>query len=263
MNIFDFHEMKKRGEKITMITCYDYTSARILAKTTVNCLLVGDSVAMTMHGFKDTISATLEMMCFHTAAVSRGAQNKFIVADLPFLSYRKSLSKNISSAQALMQAGAHAIKLEGATGNLKFIRHLTESGVPVMGHVGLTPQLLHALGGYKIQGKTQESAERLKKDAQCLQNAGCFAIVLECIPANLAEEITELVSVPTMGVGAGRKTNGQVLVLQDLLGLTMDFKPKFVEHFLDGSQQFMNGIETYIRAVASGHFPRDEHCYEG
>ena len=217
MNIFDFHEMKKKAEKISMVTCYDYTSARILAKTTVNCLLVGDSVAMTMHGYQDTISATLDMMCLHTAAVSRGVKNKFIIGDLPFLSYRKSLNKNVSAAQALIQSGAHAVKLECAVGNVKLIRHLTDSGIPVMGHIGLTPQFIHMLGGYKIQGKSQDSALRLKEDAYCLQEAGCFALVLECIPASLAKEITQLLSIPTIGVGAGPYTDGQVLVFQDLL----------------------------------------------
>lgn len=261
MTIFNFLEMKKNAAKISMITCYDYTSARILAKTAVNCLLVGDSVAMTMHGYKDTLAATLDMMCFHTKAVSRGAENKFIVGDLPFLSYRKSLSKNVSAAQSLMQAGASAIKLECASGNLRFIRHLTESGIPVMGHLGLTPQFIHVLGGYKIQGKTKESAARLKEEAYQLQEAGCFALVLECVPAMLAKEITESLSIPTIGIGAGQHTDGQVLVFQDLLGLNTDFKPKFVKQFINGEEHFINGIEAYIHAIHQGEFPTDEHTF--
>jgi 3-methyl-2-oxobutanoate hydroxymethyltransferase len=262
MNIFDFIKKKNCGDKISMITCYDYTSACILSQTTVDCLLVGDSVAMTMHGFKDTLSATLDMMCFHTAAVGRGAGNKFIVSDLPFLSYRKSLSQNISAAQMLMQAGAHAIKLEGATGNLKLIKHLVESGIPVMGHLGLTPQFIHTLGGYKVQGKTQEAAARLKEDAILLQEAGCFSLVLECIPTQLAKEITESLSIPTIGIGAGPLTDGQVLVFQDLLGLNINFKPKFVKAFVNGFDHIKDGVDTFVNSINLGEFPQNEHCYE-
>lgn len=262
MNIFDFYAKKKAGEKISMITCYDYTSAKILAMTTVDCLLVGDSVAMTMHGFKDTISATVPIMCLHTAAVSRGAGTKFIISDLPFLSYRKSLDKNVSAAESLMQAGAHAIKLESAAGNIKLIEHLVESGIPVMGHIGLTAQLIHMLGGYKIQGKNAESAQRLKEDALLLQEAGCFALVLECMPIHLAQQITQSLHIPTIGIGAGPHTDGQVLVFQDLLGLNTDFKPKFVKTFLNGHEQFKDSIEAYINAIKLGEFPQEEHCYK-
>lgn len=261
MNIFDFYKKKIQGDKISMITCYDYTSARILATTSVDCLLVGDSVAMTMHGFKDTLSATLPMMCFHTAAVARGAGDKFIVSDLPFMSYRKSLSKNVSAAESLIQAGARAVKLESAAGNIKLIQHLVESGIPVMGHLGFTMQLIHVLGGYKIQGKTQESALRLKEDALLLQEAGCFALVLECIPTELATDVTQSLSIPTIGIGAGPSTDGQVLVFQDLLGLNTDFKPKFVKTFMNGYEQVKSGIETYIDAIKTGGFPQNEHCY--
>ncbi len=261
MNSLEFYQKKVNQEKITMVTCYDYTSARILSGTSIDCLLVGDSAAMTMHGFKDTLSATIEMMCFHTAAVRRGAGNKFIIGDLPFLSYRKSLSKNVSDAQKLMQAGAHAVKLEGATGNLSFIHHLTESGVPVMGHLGLTPQFIHTLGGYKVQGKTEESAKRIREDALQLQEAGCFALVLECIPNTIAKEITQLLSIPTIGIGAGLFTDGQVLVFQDLLGLNLDFKPKFVKFFANGHEQFKKGIEAYVDSVKAGEFPQHEHCH--
>jgi 3-methyl-2-oxobutanoate hydroxymethyltransferase len=261
MNIFDFRKKKETNEKISMITCYDYTSARILAKTSIDCLLVGDSVAMTMHGFKDTIAATVDMMAFHTAAVSRGADNKFIITDLPFLSFRKSINKTVSAAQQLMQAGAHALKIECATGNLKLIQHLTESGIPIMGHLGLTMQYMHAIGGCKVQGKTQESAQRLKEDALLLQKAGCFAIVLECIPTELAKDISDSLSIPTIGIGAGPHTDGQVLVFQDLLGLNTDFKAKFVKVFIDGHEQVKNGVEAYIQEVKTGGFPQNEHCY--
>jgi len=261
MNILDFYRKKAQGEKISMVTCYDYSSACILADTAVDCLLVGDSVAMTMHGYKDTLSATLPMMCMHTAAVSRGAGNKFIVSDLPFLSYRKSLTHSITAVHKLMQAGAHAVKLEGAAGNEKLIRHLTESGVPVMGHLGLTPQSLHMLGGYKIQGKTQESAERMKADALRLQEAGCFSLVLECVPAALAQEITQALSIPTIGIGAGADTDGQVLVFQDMLGMNIDFKPKFVKVFLDGHRHIQQSMNDYADAVKTGAFPQYEHSH--
>lgn len=261
MNIFDFIRKKKAGEKISMITCYDYTSARMLSQTSVDCLLVGDSVAMTMHGFKDTLAATVEMMCFHTAAVQRGAGDKFIVTDMPFLSYRQSLSKNVQAAQALMQAGAHALKLENAAGNLDFIRHLTESGIPVMGHLGLTMQLMHILGGLKVQGKTAEAAERMQRDALLLQEAGCFSLVLECVPAPLATQIAQSLNIPVIGIGAGSGTDGQVLVYQDLLGFNTDFKPKFVKTFMNGCEQVKNSVEAYVNAIQSGEFPGDEHTY--
>lgn len=261
MNVLDFTKKKQAAEKISMITCYDYTSARILAQTSVDCLLVGDSVAMTMHGFRDTLSATIEMMCLHTAAVSRGAGDKFIVSDMPFMSYRKSLSRNVTAAQSLIQAGAHAVKLENAAGNLGLIRHLSESGIPVMGHLGLTMQLMHKLGGLKVQGKNADDAERLKQDALMLQDAGCFSLVLECIPNGLAREIALSLRIPVIGIGAGPDTDGQVLVLQDLLGLNLDFRPRFVKTFVDGVSCFRGGIENYIQSVNSGEFPSDEHCY--
>lgn len=262
MNVLDFYQKKKNAEKITMVTCYDYTSARILTETAIDCLLVGDTLAMIMHGYQDTLSATLELMCLHTQAVSRGAPNKFIVCDMPFLSYRKSFSKSITAAQKLMQSGANALKLECATGNLKFIRHLTESGVPVMGHLGLTPQHKHILGGYKVQGKNSDSAKHIKEDAISLQDAGCFSLVLECIPAQLAQEISERLQIPTIGIGAGPYTDGQVLVYQDLLGMNSDFIPKFVKSFANGKATIMQGIENYIAAVHSGVFPKSEHSYE-
>lgn len=261
MNVLDFHKKKIQGSKISMVTCYDYLSARILSQTAIDCVLVGDSVAMTMHGFKDTLSATLSMMCFHTSAVSRGIGNKFIISDMPFLSYRKSLSQNVSAAQALMQAGAHAIKLECAAGNTKFIRHLTESGIPVMGHLGLTPQSVYALGGYYVQGKTTKSAKQLQEDALQLQQAGCFAIVLECIPYLLANEITQLLSIPTIGIGAGPNTDGQVLVFHDLLGLNTDFMPSFVKSFVNGKAQITAGINAFVNEINSGEFPSNEHYY--
>ncbi len=262
MNIFDFYKKKQKKERISMVTCYDYTSARVLSQTPIDCLLVGDSVAMTMHGFKDTLAATVEMMVLHTAAVSRGAKNKFIIADVPFLSCRKSLEQSVAVIQELMRAGAHAVKIEGAAGNINLIQHLTESGVPVMGHLGLTPQFIHTLGGYRVQGKTEKSAIRIKQDSILLQEAGCFGLVLECVPSSLAAEITESLIIPTIGIGAGSMTDGQVLVLQDLLGLNIDFKPYFVKYFMDGQEQLKNSIVDYVNAIQTGDFPQHEHCYQ-
>jgi 3-methyl-2-oxobutanoate hydroxymethyltransferase len=261
MNSQLFTQKKQKQEKIAVLTCYDYTTAKILNHSAIDALLVGDSLAMTMHGFKDTVMATLTMMELHTAAVSRGAKDKFIISDLPFLSYRKSRCQSVSAAESLIRAGAHALKLEGAAGNLTLISHLVESGVPVMGHLGLTPQFVHVLGGYKVQGKTAAAAERLKQDALALQAAGCFALVLECIPALLAKEITQMLNIATIGIGAGLDTDGQVLVLQDLLGLNVDFKAKFVRRFLSGSQLLSESVDQYVQSVKQREFPAYEHCY--
>lgn len=261
MNIMTFSKKKKESKKISMVTCYDYTSARILDKTSVDCLLVGDSLAMTMYGYKDTIAATLDMMRYHTEAVARGIENKFIITDLPFLSYRQSLDKSMAAVQTLIQAGAHAVKLEGAMGNETFIQHLTTSGIPVMGHLGLTLQHKHMLGGFKVQGKTLECAEKIKAEALQLQAAGCFAVVLECMPNLLAKEITQALTIPTIGIGAGPYTDGQVLVWQDLLGLNIDFKPKFVKSFLNGYEQVSQAIENFISEINAEEFPNDAYSY--
>jgi len=261
ITVCDFQAKKASGEKITMITCYDFTSAAILDKTSIDCLLVGDSLAMTMHGFSDTISATMDMMALHTAAVSRGAKDKFIIGDMPFLSFRSSLSENIAAVRALMQAGANAVKLEGVNGNIEFISHLVHSGIPVMGHIGLTPQFLHQLGGYKIQGKTEESAQRLLEEAIALEEAGCFSLVLECVPTAVATHITQQLKIPTIGIGAGAETDGQVLVFQDLLGLNTSFNPKFVRKFMDGAALVTQAVEDYAQSVKTKEFPGNEHCY--
>ncbi|MEZ0225242.1 MAG: 3-methyl-2-oxobutanoate hydroxymethyltransferase [Alphaproteobacteria bacterium] len=261
INIFDFNKKKAAGEKITMVTCYDYTSALIVDKTSVDTILVGDSLSMTMHGHPTTVQATIDVMAMHTAAVARGAKSKFIVGDLPFLSYRKSLTENVNAVQALMQAGAHAVKLEGASGNTGFIQHLADSGVPVMGHIGLTPQFVHLLGGYHVQGKTDESAKRLIEEALALQEAGCFALVLECVPSDLARTITKELKIATIGIGAGPDTDGQVLVFQDLLGLNTEFKPKFVKKYINGAQLFVDAIEEYTEEVRGGVFPDADHSF--
>lgn len=244
-----------------MLTCYDYTSACLLADTAIDAILVGDSLAMTMHGFQNTLHANIEMMAYHTAAVQRGAPKKFIISDMPFLSYRISHEDSMKNALRLMQAGAQAIKLEGAAGNTELIRHLVDSGIPVMGHLGLTPQLISTLGGYNIQGKTEKTAQVLLNDAQALQQAGCFALVLECIPSTLAKEISLQLTIPTIGIGAGVHTDGQVLVWQDMLGLNPQFKTKFVKNFVAGAELFKQGIEQYITEIQTGVFPSDAHSF--
>ena len=261
MNVLEFAKKKITKEKIAILTCYDYSTAKILNNSLLDALLIGDSLAMTMHGFKDTVMATMTMMELHTAAVYRGAPSKFIISDLPFLSYRQSLSRSIVATQKLIQAGAQAVKLEGATGNIPLITHLVKSGIPVMGHIGLTPQFIHSLGGYKVQGKTPAQAEQLKQDALALEQAGCFAIVLECVPSQLAKEITTSLKIATIGIGAGAETDGQVLVLQDLLGLNQDFKPKFVSQFLNGNQLIREVVDRYSHSVKHKEFPSYEHSY--
>ncbi len=262
MNILDFKRKKQQHQKITMLTCYDYPSARLIAESNVDCVLVGDSVAMVVHGHPTTIKATMEMMVMHTEAVSRGIGRQFIISDLPFLSYRAGLQTTVTHVTRLMQAGAHGIKLEGADDEaLLTIRHLVNAGVPVMGHIGLTPQSVHQLGGFKVQGKKESEARRLINEAKALEEAGCFAIVLECIPQTLAQAITEILTIPTIGIGASMATDGQVLVWHDLLGLQTDYLPKFVKQYLPGKEVMLNAINHYVQQVQEAHFPAEEHTY--
>jgi 3-methyl-2-oxobutanoate hydroxymethyltransferase len=263
MNIHDFQKMKQQQQKITMITCYDFTSAKIVEQTDVDCALVGDSSAMVMHGYDNTVNANIDMIVAHTQAVARGLKKKFLIADLPFLSYRKSLSETYFAVEKLMQAGAQAVKLEGAQGNLETIRHLVETGIPVMGHIGLTGQAVHLLGGHKVQGRNVSAAELIVMQAELLSQAGVFALVLECIPWRLAQRITNAIKAPTIGIGAGPHTDGQVLVLQDLLGLETRFKPKFVKTYLNGADLFTQAINQFANEVKSNQYPSVEiHSYE-
>lgn len=262
INVHEFQKMKQKNEKIVMVTCYDFSSAKIITKTDVDCILVGDSLAMVIHGYATTTNATVEMMVLHTQAVARGINNKFIIADLPFMSYRKSLRDTVCAVEKLIQAGAHAVKLEGATGNLETIKHIVESGVPVMGHIGLTPQHIHALGGFKVQGKITTAQQQLIQQAKSLEEAGCFSIVLECVPADLAQKITQHLTIPTIGIGAGPKTDGQVLVMHDLLGLQTAFKPKFLKQYLSGEKIFQESINNYAMEVKTERYPlQDIHTY--
>lgn len=259
--IHDFSAQKLAGKKISMITCYDYWSAKLLNQTDIDCILVGDSLAMVMHGHSSTLPASANLMALHCAAVARGAGEKLIVGDMPFLSYRKGLTANMNAVEKIMKSGVQAIKLEGAKGNLSLVKHIVESGVPVMGHLGLTPQSIHQLGGFKVQGKDSSAADNLIEDAEALQEAGCFSLVLEAVPTELAKMITRRLSIPTIGIGAGPHTDGQVLVLQDMLGFNEDFKPKFLRHYMNGANQFKRAISKYHKDVVSGEFPTDKESY--
>jgi 3-methyl-2-oxobutanoate hydroxymethyltransferase len=263
MNIHDFQKMKNEHKKITLVTCYDHWSAQIISKTQIDSILVGDTLSMIMYGHATTLPATVEIMAKHIEAVVKGAPNKFIIGDMPFCSYRKGLVESINAVEQIMRAGAHAIKLEGAEGNLELIKHIVESGIPVMGHLGLTPQSIHSLGGNKVQGKNQTAAEKIKLQAKQLEDAGCFAIVLECVPAELSKEITDSLNIPTIGIGAGPYTSGQVLVLQDLLGMNESFKPKFLKTYLNGFELIQQALNNYDNDVKSNLFPNlEQHSYE-
>jgi 3-methyl-2-oxobutanoate hydroxymethyltransferase len=261
-SILDFSKKKENKQSISMVTCYDYTFAKILNASEIDCVLVGDSVAMTQHGFSTTVNATMDMMLMHIQAVSRGLNNKFLIGDLPFLSYRRGLSHAMKAISAIMQAGAQAVKLEGAEGNLALIEHVVASGVPVMGHIGLTPQLLHQMGGYKIQGRDQKIAEKLLTEAKKLELSGCFAIVLECVVSDVAKKITESLNIPTIGIGSGVYTDGQVLVLQDLLGLNTDFQPKFVKKYIEGEKIVLQALNQFHQEVSMHDFPTEEHSFK-
>jgi len=261
LTVLDIARRKHEAQKLSMITCYDYWSAHILNQTEIDTLLVGDSLAMVVHGYDSTVHATVEMMATHVAAVRRGAPNKFIIADMPFLSVRRGLEHAMDAVSALMQAGANCVKIEGAQGQLDVMAHIVESGVPVMGHLGLTPQSVEAFGGHKVQGRTEGAAADILRDAQALQDAGCFALVLECVPAPLAQALTEQLKITTIGIGAGDSTDGQVLVLQDMLGMDPSFKPKFLRHYMHGEQEIRQAIDHYHQDVLSGAFPSLEESY--
>lgn len=259
--VLDFKKMKQQGEKIAMVTVYDYTTASVFNETSIDCLLVGDTLAMVMHGFSSTIHATTQLMAFHTAAVSRGAPAKFITADMPFLSFRKGRQAAMEAVDSLMKAGASAVKVEGVGGHQEVISHIVESGVPVMGHLGLTPQSFHALGGHKVQGVEEKKADAIFAQAVESERLGCFALVLECVPRKLAAQISKELTIPTIGIGAGPGADGQVLVWQDMLGLT-DMKPKFLKQYLDGGKIFRAAIDSYCREVKTGVYPQLEHSYK-
>jgi len=258
MKITDFYNYKKPGRKISMITAYDYTMAALAGESAVDCVLVGDSLAMVVHGHGSTIEATVDMMALHTAAVARAVKGRLVVGDMPFLSVRKGLKPAMEAVEKLARAGAQAVKIEGLEGHEEIISHIIKSDIPVMGHLGLTPQSINKFGGYKIQGKDQASAERLAAHSLELERLGCFALVLECVPEKLAERITGLLKIPVIGIGAGPFTDGQVLVMQDMLGLYGE-PPSFVKKYLDGRRLVVNALNNFDSEVKNSVFPETKH----
>lgn len=261
MSAAEFLRAKAEGRKLSMATCYDYTFARLLSGTNLDGILVGDSAGMVMHGHPSTVSVSLELIRLHTEAVVRGSGGKFVIADLPFLSYRKGIAAALDAAALVMSAGATAIKLEGVRGHEDVIQRMAESGIPVMGHLGLQPQSVNAYGGFRVQGRSQEAAREIAREAMLLQDLGAFAVVLECIPASLAGDITRSLRIPTIGIGAGAGCDGQILVLQDLLGLNSDFHARFARPFLDGAGMVRDAIAGFDEAVKTGAFPTPEESY--
>ncbi|MCG2586468.1 3-methyl-2-oxobutanoate hydroxymethyltransferase [Massilia sp. TS11] len=252
--------MRARGEKIAMLTCYDASFAALMERCGVDVLLIGDSLGMVCQGHDSTLPVTVADIAYHTAAVARGARRPLIVADMPFGSYATPLEA-YTHAVRLMQAGAHMVKLEGGAWLAETVRFLVERAVPVCAHVGLTPQSVHQLGGYKVQGKTDSSAEQLKADALALQAAGAALIVFEAIPAALGAEATALLHIPSIGIGAGPDCAGQVLVMHDLLGVFPGRKARFVKNFMDGQSSIEAAVRAYVQAVKDGSFPAPEHCF--
>lgn len=260
-SILDFEKMKKAGQKISMVTAYDYWTSRIVSQTDVDCVLVGDSLAMVMHGFPSTLQATPELMALHTAAVSRGLVGKFLVSDMPFMSFRKGVKAAMEAVELLMRAGAHAVKIEGVRGHERVISNAVGSGVPVMGHIGLTPQSTNQLGGFRVQGRDKAAAEELLFQARKLEELGCFAVVLECVPGKVSKEISAALEIPTIGIGAGPDTDGQVLVLQDLLGGNSSFVPKFLRTYSDSETAFRDALRKFNADVKSSRFPSEKETY--
>lgn len=254
---------KENGDKITMLTAYDYSTAKLMDEVGVNMILVGDSLGMVMLGYEDTISVTMEDMIHHTAAVTRGAKNALVVGDMPFMSYQTSTYDAVFNAGRLMKEGrCQAVKLEGGASVCPQIEAITKASIPVVAHIGLTPQAINMFGGFKVQGKSEEAAKQLIEDALAVEAAGAFAVVLECVPAKLAEIISKKISIPTIGIGAGAGCDGQVLVYQDMLSMFSDFKPKFVKSFADVGSLMRQGFKSYIDEVKAGTFPAEEHTFK-
>lgn len=261
-SISTFREAKNSGNKISMLTAYDYSMAKLMDSCGIDGILIGDSLGMVCLGYKDTLSVTMEDMIHHTRAVSRGAKDALIVADMPFMSYQTSVYDAVKNAGRLVkEAGAEVVKLEGGAEVYDQIKAIVKAQIPVMGHIGLTPQSVNIFGGFKVQGKGEESARKIINDAKLLEEAGVFAITLECIPAALSKIITESVSVPTIGIGAGSDCDGQILVYQDMLNMFSDLKPKFVKQFANVGDLMKEGISDYIKEIQQGTFPAQEHSF--
>lgn len=260
--ILDIRGMKQDGEKISVLTCYDYPTARILGESGIDILLIGDSVGVVFSGYDNTLPVTMEEMIYHTRAVARAGANALLVADLPFLSYQIDIRDARYNAGRLVKDGkAEAVKLEGGENIADCIRAIVDMDIPVMAHIGLTPQSIHRMGGFKVQGKSESSSERLLADAVAVQAAGAFAVVLEGIPLKLAERITAELDIPTIGIGAGPFCDGQVLVIHDILGLCEKYSPKFVKHYADVKSIIAEAAARYSREVKEGAFPTEEHSF--
>lgn len=256
-------KQKENGDKITMLTCYDYSTAKLMDAAGIEVLLIGDSLGNTILGYEDTIPVTMEDMIHHTAAVSRGAKNAFVLADMPFMSYQASIYDAVINAGRLMKEGhANGVKLEGGAKVCRQIEAIVAADIPVCAHIGLTPQSINAFGGFKVQGKSEEAAKQLLADALAVEAAGASMVVLECVPARLAAVVTEKLSIPTIGIGAGAGCDGQVLVNQDMLGTFSDFTPKFVKRFANVGEVMTQAFLDYAAEVKAGTFPAAEHTYK-
>lgn len=255
-------EMKASGERISMLTAYDFTMARIVDEGGADVILVGDSAANVMAGYESTIPITMEHMIYHTQCVVRGVKRALVVADLPFMSYQLSSKQALEAAGKMMkEAGAHAVKLEGADGISASIKRITQAGIPVMAHLGLTPQSIYKFGSYKVRAKEEEEAQKLLSDAKRVEEAGAFAVVLEKIPAALAKKVTDSLSIPTIGIGAGNHCDGQVLVLHDMLGMNDGFEPRFLRKYANIAEVMRNAVSNYTKDVKDGNFPNEEESY--
>lgn len=258
-----FAAAKAKGEKLSMLTAYDYSTAKLEDESGINGILVGDSLGNVVLGYEDTVSVTMEDMIHHGAAVARGAKNALVVVDMPFMSYEVTVEEAVRNAGRLMKEGrAGAVKLEGGVRVAEQIRAIVKAGIPVMGHIGLTPQSINVFGGFKVQGKSEEAARALLADAKAVEKAGAFAVVIEAVPAALAQMITDAVSIPTIGIGAGAGCDGQILVYQDMLGMFSDFTPKFVKRYANVGEVMREAFANYAAEVASGAFPTEEHTYK-
>lgn len=258
-----FKEAKTKGEKLTMLTAYDYTTAKLVDESGVDSILVGDSLGMVMLGYDDTLSVTMEDMIHHTAAVARGAKNALVIADMPFMSYQTSVYDAVVNAGRLIKEGhAQAVKLEGGLEVCDHIKAIVNASIPVCAHLGLTPQSVNALGGFKVQGKDEQAAKKLLEQARAVEEAGAFAVVLECVPAALAKKISELINIPTIGIGAGAGCDGQVLVYQDMLAMYSGLKPKFAKQYANVGEIMQTAFKSYIDEVKSGVFPAQEHTFK-
>lgn len=258
-----FKEAKQKGKKLSMLTAYDYTTAKLIDESGVNSILIGDSLGMVVLGYEDTISVTMEDIIHHSSAVARGAKNALVIADMPFMSYQTSVYDAVKNAGRLMKEGhVGAVKLEGGVEFAEHIAAITKASIPVCAHIGLTPQSVNAFGGFKVQGKTEEAARKLVEDAKAIENAGAFAVVVECVPAKLTKLITDMISIPVIGIGAGPDCDGQVLVYQDMLAMYSDLKPKFVKQYGQIGEAMRECFKTYHEEVTKGQFPTEEHTFK-